>query len=71
MISRIEELHLLQLRYKMLNMEMNKLMYSSLGGMGSTVYQGLVWVPDRQIDGFKDVCRSLNTSGNQSLIIRI
>ena len=71
MISRIEELHLLQLGYKMLNMQMNKLKLSTLGGMGSTVYQGLVWVPDRQIDTFKDVCRSLNNSGNHNKITLI
>lgn len=62
-ISRIEEVHLLNLRYKMLNEEMNKLRLSKIKKFDNFVYEGIFWVAQKNIPQIQDICRLLNSNG--------
>lgn len=62
-ISRIEEIHLLSLRYKILNEEMNKLRLSKIRKFDSYVYEGIFWVASKNVERVEDICRTLNSQG--------
>jgi V-type H+-transporting ATPase subunit a len=63
-ISRIEELHLMELRFRSLNEEMNKLQLSKSQDTHTVVYEGILWVCDKNASSLIDTSDSLNSAGS-------
>ena len=63
MISRIEEMHLIQLRYKILQEEMNKLNLRRIRNLNNQVYEGIFWVPKKNLPLVREICDNLNSDG--------
>ena len=63
MISRIEEMHLLQLRYKVLQEEMNKLNLRRIHNLDNQVYEGIFWISKKNLSTVREICDKLNSDG--------
>ena len=68
-ISRIEELHLMELRFRIINEEMNKLRISK--NKDSYVYEGYVWVCTKNIGSLMDTSNLLRESLNYNQFVPV